>query len=171
MSDPSSEFDDTPPRGSASVAVAVAAVATLAVVTIRPSLAIVAAVGVAVLAAGAFRGSRTLVTAGAAAVFAADLVAAFSGLGTEVFAALTGGALAVAAWDIAEHGVGLGEHVGSAARTRQGETVHAALTLTVAVVAIAVGYVVYLLGAEERPMVAIVALAAGALVLFGAFSD
>jgi len=165
------DFDDTPPRNSATAAVVVAAVATLAVVAIRPSLAVVAALGVVVLAAGAFRGNRALVTTGAGFVFVADLVAAFSGLGNAVFPALCGGAFAVAAWDIAEHGVGLGEHVGTDARTRHGETVHAALTLSVAVLAIGVGYAIYLLGVDDRPIAAIVALAVGALVLFGAFSD
>lgn len=163
-----SEFEDAPPRWGATAVVVVATLAVLAVAVAEPTIAGLGAVGVAVLGAGAFRGSRRLVTAGAAVVFVANLVAAFAGNGGPVLAALVGGALAVAAWDIAEHGVGLGEHVGGAARTRHAELVHAAVTLVVALLAVTVGYLVYLVGADQRPIVALVLLAAGALVLFGA---
>lgn len=162
------EFDDAPPTGTATAATVTAALATLAVATITPGAAALAAVGVALLAYGAFDGHRGVVTAGASTVFVANLFGAFAAVSAPVLPTLVAGALAVAAWDLGEHGIGLGEHVGADARTRNAELVHAALTLAVAAVAVAAGYAVYLAGADGRPLAAVVLLAAGALVLFRA---
>ncbi|GAA0652834.1 DUF7519 family protein [Salarchaeum japonicum] len=161
------EFEPTPPRNTATAATVTLAVATVLVATVSAGVASVAAVGVLAFAYGAFAGSRFPVTAGAAAVFLSVLLAAIT-LRTAVFAPLAAAALTVAAWDLAEHGIGLGEHVGAAARTRNAELVHAALTLGIAALAVAAGYAVYLVGVDGRPVAAVVLLAAGALALFGA---
>ena len=161
------EFDATPPRNTATAATVALTLATVFVATVSTGVAAIAAVGVLVFAYGAFAGSRLSVTAGAAVVFLAALLAAVALRGA-VFASLAAGALAVAAWDLGEHGIGLGEHVGADARTRNAELVHATVTFAVATVAVAAGYAVYLVGADGRPVAAVVLLAAGALALFGA---
>ncbi|QDX39827.1 hypothetical protein [Salarchaeum sp. JOR-1] len=161
------EFEPTPPRNTATAATVALTVATLLVTSVSTGVAAVAAVGVLAFAYGAFSGSRFPVTAGAAVVFLAALLAAIA-VRTAVFAPLAAAALTVAAWDLAEHGIGLGEHVGADARTRNAELVHAALTVGVAVLAVTAGYAVYLVGADGRPVAAVVLLAAGALALFGA---
>lgn len=160
------EFETSPAQYSATAAVAVAALATVVVALGQPVMAIVGIAGVAVLAGGAFRGVRWAVTAGAGVVFLADLLAATSGIGITTFPALLAGALSVAAWDIGEHAIGLGEEMGTAARTAHAELVHAALTLAVALVAVSVGYAIFLVGADGRPVLAIILLVAGAFMLF-----
>ncbi|MEE6211195.1 hypothetical protein U3A55_13680 [Salarchaeum sp. III] len=161
------EFEPAPPRHTATAATVTLTVATVLVASVSTGVAAIAAVGVLAFTYGAFNGSRLLVTAGAAVVFLAALLAAVA-LHGAVFVPLAAGALAVAAWDLGEHGIGLGEHVGADARTRNAELVHAALTLGVAALAVAAGYAVYLVGADRRPVAAVVLLAAGALALFGA---
>lgn len=129
-------------------------------------MAIVGIAGVAVLAGGAFRGVRWAVTAGAGSVFVGNLVAATAGSTMTPLPALLAGALAVAAWDIGEYAIGLGEEVGTVARTAHAELVHTALTLAVALLAASVGYAIFLVGANGRPVVAIIFLVAGAFMLF-----
>lgn len=161
-----SEFEAVPARHSATAAVAVAALAMAVIALSHPVMTLLAAAGVAVLAGGAFRGVRWAVTVGAAIVFVGNLLAATAGPSTPPFVALLAGALAVVAWDLGEHAISLGEDVGGAARTAQGELVHAALTLGVAMFAVALGYAIFRVGADGRPVLAIVFLVVGSFILF-----
>ena len=160
------EFDPQPARYSSTAAVGVGGVATAAVALGNPVMAPVGAAGLAVLAAGTFRGQRRAVTLGATVLFVGTLLAAAARGGMTPLSALLAGALSVAAWDLGEYAIGLGEEVGTTARTAHAELVHAALTLAVAVLAVSVGYGIYVVGADGRPVLAVVLLVVGAFILF-----
>jgi len=145
----------------ASIVAAVLGVATVFPAGVLP-LAF-AAVGAAVLAVGAVRGSRRAVTAGAALLF---LGALFSALWTaDPFLPLMGGALAFVSWDVAEHGIGVGEHLGREAPTSRLEIAHASASAIVGLLAVAVGYGVYTAAGTGLPSIALVLFLAAALLL------
>ncbi len=160
------EFEPSPARRSATAAVGVGGAATLVVALGHPVMALVATAGLAVLAAGAFRGIRWAVSLGAGVVFVGNLLAATAGPTMTPLPALLAGALSVAAWDLGEHAIGLGNEVGTTARTAHAELVHAALTLGVAVLAVSAGYAIFLVGTDGRPVLAVVLLVVGAFILF-----
>jgi len=81
-------------------------------------------------------------------------------------APLVGGAiLAVTAWTVADHGLGLAAHVGREAGTARNELVHAAASLLVGAAAGAVAYGASLVASGGQPVTALVFLLFGGVVI------
>jgi len=118
-----------------------------------------AALGTVLVAVGAIRGSRTLVTTGGATLYAGVLAGGLTG---DPLGALIGAALAFVAWDVAEHGIGVGEQLGREADTRRLETTHATASTAVGLTGVGVGYGAYAVAWSG------VASAAPALFILGA---
>jgi hypothetical protein len=126
------------------------------------------AVGIGVLATGLFvaglrRESTGLVDAAAGTLVAALLVAGVFGAPAELLVVST--AAAVLAWDVADNALTVGEQLGRNARTERLELVHAAATLTVAIVGSAFAYGVFRLAGGGRPLLAVVLLLLGATLI------
>jgi hypothetical protein len=123
-------------------------------------------VGLALLGGGLLAGSRRLATYGTAGLLVGVVVAGLRGAGP---ASLLVGLLgAVLAWDITDHGVSVGQHLGREADTRRVELVHAAASLLVGSVGAGVGYLVYVVATGGQPVSALVLLLVGVVVLVGA---
>lgn len=156
----------TPPAASAALSVvaaggAVASLALVDAVALAP-----AALGSLALLVGLARASRRLVTAGAAGLLVGVGVAGALGGGPEpLLVALVGTALA---WDSADHGIGVGEHLGREADSTRVVAVHAAGTLAVATLAAGVGYGVYRAASGGQPVTAVVFLLVGVVALAAA---
>ena len=154
-----------------------------------PRLSVVMAVGLGAVAA-AFLAAGSLLAGGVGLLAVALLAAALSAVsrrlcsvagGGFVLAFLAGGAtaappapavggavLAVAAWDVADHGLGLAAQVGREARTTRNELVHAAASLGVSSAAGAVAFGAYLAAAGGQPAPALVFLLVGGTALLAA---
>ena len=154
-----------------------------------PRLSVVMAVGLGAVAA-VFLAAGSLLAGGVGLLAVALLAAALSALsrrlcsvagGGFVLAFLAGGAtaappapavggavLAVAAWDVADHGLGLAAQVGREARTTRNELVHAAASLGVSSAAGAVAFGAYLAAAGGQPAAALVFLLVGGAALLAA---
>lgn len=158
-----SGFDRSP--GLVSIQASVAA-AVLGVVVVFPGGVfpfVLAALGAAALAVGAVRGSRRAITGGATLLF---LGAMFSTLWmADPFFPLLAGALAVVAWDVAEHGIGVGEQLGREAATTRLEVAHASASAIVGLLAVAVGYGLYTVAWSGLPTAALVLFLSAALLL------
>ena len=84
-------------------------------------------------------------------------------------APVVGGAvLGAAAWDVADHGLGLAVHVGRETATRRNELVHAAVSLAVGGAAGAVAFGGFPAGGGGQPATALVLLLFGGVVLLAA---
>ena len=106
----------------------------------------------------------------AGATFAAAFLAAAATPATP--APLVGGAvLAIAAWDVADHGLGLAAHVGREAATARNELVHAAASLAVGTAGGAVAYGVSLVADGGQPVTALVFLLFGGVVILAALRE
>jgi hypothetical protein len=87
-------------------------------------------------------------------------------------APLVGGAiLAVTAWTVADHGLGLAAHVGREAGTARNELVHAAASLLVGAAAGAVAYGATLLVGGGQPVTALGFLLFGGVVILVALRE
>lgn len=129
-----------PARRSGAAAL-LAAVAVVLVCTGSPLPVLgVAAGGMLALAAGVVRGTRGWLAVGAVGLVAGVLLASLAG--TSPPPVLAGAALALVAWDLGEHAVGLGEQVGREAATTRGEAVHVGSSLGVGAVAVGVALAV-----------------------------
>lgn len=125
-----------PARRSGAAAL-LAGVAVVLVCTGSPPPVLgVAAGGMLALAAGVVRGTRGWLAVGAVGLVAGVLLASLAGASS--LSVLAGAPLALVAWDLGEHAVGLGEQVGREASTARGEAVHAGSSLGVGVVAVGV---------------------------------
>ncbi|MDZ5812952.1 hypothetical protein U4E84_16550 [Halorubrum sp. AD140] len=160
------ERDARPPPLAVAASLAAAGVASLAALLAAPlggTLVGVAAVG---LAAGSTRRSpRTLSWAAGAGVVGLA-VAGYRGGSVEPLLA-SGVALAVA-WDVADHGLSVGEQVGRGARARRNVAVHAGTSALVGALAVAVAYGVYVAAAGSQPVAALALLLFGAVALASA---
>ncbi|OYR58585.1 hypothetical protein DJ83_14775, partial [Halorubrum ezzemoulense] len=72
------------------------------------------------------------------------------------------------AWDVADHGVGLGEQVGRGARVRRNVAVHAGASLLVGALAAGLVYGVSLAVGGGQPVAALALLLAGGIALISA---
>lgn len=160
------ETDARPPTAAVVASLAAAGVAATAGAVASPIGG--ALLGVAALAflAGALRGSTRLLTWGAAVGVAGIGVAGYRGAPPESLLVAAVG-LAVA-WDVADHGVGLGEQVGRGARTRRNVAVHAGTALLVGSVAAGLVYGVTLAVGGGQPVAALALLLAGGIALISA---
>jgi len=81
---------------------------------------------------------------------------------------LAAGAALALAWDLADHGISLGDHAGRAARTRRNVAVHAGTNLLAGGLSVAVVYGTYLAAAGGQPIAALALLLFGAVTLASA---
>jgi len=151
---------------SASLSTLAASASLVAVALADTNALLVALPGVALVGGGALRGSTRLVSLGGLALTGGVVLAGLAGGGPE--ALLLGALGALLAWDVAEHGIGIGEHLGREARTARVELVHAAVTLLIGAVAAGVGYAVYRGIAGGQPMAALVFLLVGVVAAVAA---
>lgn len=164
MSSPTSDasFETGPSNVGQGLTLAAALVAAVALVPVPT------AVGIGVLATGLFaaglrRESRRLLDTAAGTLVAALLVGGVYGVPAELLVVST--AAAVLAWDVADNTLTVGAQLGRRARTERLELVHAAATLSVAVVGSAFAYGVYRLAGGGRPLLAVVLLLLGATLI------
>ncbi|RLM71420.1 hypothetical protein DVK05_01140 [Halorubrum sp. Atlit-8R] len=152
----------------------VAVVASLAAAGVAATAGLVASpvggalLGVAALGflAGSLRRSTRVLTWGAAVGVVGLAVAGYRGATAEPLLVAAVG-LAVA-WDVADHGVGLGEQVGRGARVRRNVAVHAGLSLLIGALAAGLVYGVSLAVGGGQPVAALALLLAGGIALISA---
>jgi hypothetical protein len=155
-----------PPRLSVVAAVGLGGTAAAFLVAGSLLAGAVGLLAVALLGASLSSVSRRLCSV-AGGVFVLAVLAA--GATAAPAAPVVGGAvLAVAAWDVADHGIGLAEQVGREARTARNELVHAAASLGLTSAAGAVAFGVYLGAAGGQPAAALVFLLVGGVTLLAA---
>jgi hypothetical protein len=160
------EPTEAPPRLSTALSLALGTVAAAFLAAGSPLSGGVALVAVAVLLASLLTASVRLCGL-AGGGFALALVA--GGATGAPAAPLVGGAvLGTAAWDVADHGIGLGHHVGREARTARNELVHAAGSLAVVGAAGALAFGGYRVAAGGQPTTALVFLLVGGVFLLSA---
>jgi hypothetical protein len=162
----SHETDARPPTVAVVASLAAAGVAATAALVASPvggALLGVAALG---FLGGALRGSTRVLTWGAAVGVAGLATAGYRGAPAEALLVAAVG-LAVA-WDVADHGVGLGEQVGRGARARRNVAVHAGSSLLVGALAAGLVYAVSLAVGGGQPVAALALLLAGGIALISA---
>lgn len=157
------EFTETPPRLAGGLACLAAAV-TITIASLGGGPALLCAVlGLPVLLVGALRGHRELVSLGGLLLVGGAILA--GAVGAPPIAVLAGVGAGFVAWDVSEHGIGLGEQVGRDARTRRSVLTHAALSTLVAGATTLVGALIYTAAPGGRPLTALLFLLGGALVI------
>ena len=162
----SHETDARPPTVVVVASLAAAGVAATAALVASPvggALLGVAALG---FLGGALRGSTRVLTWGAAVGVVGVALAGYRGAPPEALLVAAVG-LAVA-WDVADHGVGLGEQVGRGARARRNVAVHAGSSLLVGALAAGLVYAVSLAVGGGQPVAALALLLAGGIALISA---
>lgn len=158
-----------PPRLSVGLAVGLGSFAAALLAAGSLLSGAVALLAVALLGASLSAVSVRLCSAAGVAFVLAFLAAAASAAPP---APLVGGAiLAVAAWDVADHAIGLAGHVGREAPTRRNELVHAAASLAVGSAAGTVAFGAYLAAGGGQPSTALVFLLFGGVVLLVALRE
>jgi len=163
------DFDPQPPRTAGGLAT-VAAVVGVGLAGIGGTVAGgLAALGLPLLVLGAFGGRREAVSVGGLLVVGGAILGGV--FGAPVPTVVAASAAAFVAWDVAEHGVGLGEQVGSDAHTRNAVVVHAAGSVLVAAVTTFVAVLVFTVGPSGRPLTALVLLLLGAVVIAVALTE
>lgn len=110
------------------------------------------------------RFARRVVSAGLAVmIVGVALAGVFEAAGP--LALLGAAAAAIAAWDVAEHGISLGEQLRTDAETRSVELLHTGTTSAYGAVTVVVALVIYDHGATGLPLSALVLLLAAAVTL------
>jgi hypothetical protein len=142
------------------------ALAALSVAGFSFTAGAVAVLGLLVVVFGVVRGSHPSVSLGAAATIGGVLYAGLAGTPAPVV--LFGVGASVVAWDLAGFSIDLGDQLGSEARTRRLEVVHATASVGVATVTAGLGYGVYTTATGGQPMAALLLLLlAGLFVVAG----
>lgn len=162
-------FTERPPTLAGSLATIAALVAVVFTTPGGPTALGLAALGVPVLAVGAFRGRRLFVSFGGLLLAGGAILGGV--VGTPVASVLAGMAAAFVAWDVGEHGTGLGEQVGNAARSRHAVVAHAAGSTLVAAVTTLGGVGLYSASPSGRPFSALLLLVLGAVILAVALTE
>jgi hypothetical protein len=163
VSDP--VVDTRPPTGHAGVVGGVALVGAVALVVSVNALAL-ALLGALLFTGGTVYGSSRLVGLGALAAFGGIAVGAISGVSTVLLLVATVGV--VVAWDAAGQALDLATTVGREADSQRALTVHVAVAGGVASIAGGVGYGVFLVVGDGRPVGALVLLLVGGVLLAAA---
>ncbi|GAA0536305.1 DUF7519 family protein [Halorubrum ejinorense] len=160
------ETDARPPTLAVVASLAAAGVAATAAAVANPIGG--AALGVAALCflGGALRASTRPLTWGVGIGVVGLALAGYRGGSTE--AVLVAGVGLAVAWDVADHGVGLGEQVGRGARVRRNVAVHAGSSLLVGALAAGLVYGVALAVGGGQPVAALALLLAGGIALTSA---
>ncbi|WP_459194074.1 DUF7519 family protein [Halosimplex sp. J119] len=156
------EVTHSPARFSSIVAVAAALVAVLATAVFAPLSAPVGLFGLAGVAAGLFVfESERLTVAGTAIVFVAVVVCGFFADVPEILLLAT--LATIVSFDLGSNAFSVGRQLSDQTDTQRGESVHAAATVFVGVVAAGVAYGIYLVPAGAAltiPALALLLLAA-----------
>lgn len=163
------EFDARPPRLATAIAVVAGGLAVLFTAPGGTTAMGFSALGIPVLGLGAFRGQRRYVSIGGLVIASGTLVGGL--FGAPVVSVVVAMAATYVAWDVGEHGVGLGEQVGHRARSRNAVVSHAAASTAVAAVTSIVATVLYTVGPSGRPFGALLLLLVGAVLLTLTLSD
>ncbi|MCU4740245.1 hypothetical protein OB955_02570 [Halobacteria archaeon AArc-m2/3/4] len=122
--------------------------------------------GAAFLALGFVRGTNSAIDFGSLLLFGGVLVGGYEGGSVEL--ALLGTVGAVVAWDLGQSAIDLGEQLGREAETTRLEAVHVASSVIVGLLAVTVGYTMYVFAADGQPVAAVaLLLAAAGLVTIG----
>lgn len=158
-----SEITRKPAVVSTSLAVLAGMCSALAVALGSVTGLALAGPGLLALAVGLLTGGRRTLGAGGTLLVGGVLLAGSQGAGAEplLFGLLT----AVLAWDIGEHGIGVGEQLGREADTTRVELVHAGASTFVGVVSAGIGYGAYFGATGGQPVTALVFLLLGAVIL------
>lgn len=155
-----------PPALSAALSLSLGAAAVLALAAGSPLAGAAGLVALSLLASAlALRSRRVASIAGAAYVLSV-VSGGVTGAGPASLVAAS--VLAVVAWDVADHGVGLGRQVGREAVTVRNELVHAGVSLGLATAGAAVAVGGYLAASGGQPVTALVFLLVGAIALLAA---
>ncbi|MFB6082143.1 MAG: hypothetical protein ABEJ67_04900 [Halanaeroarchaeum sp.] len=163
------EFDDRPVRAAVGLAGATAGL-SLVLAGFGPVIGVVlGSLGFVALVFGASRGERGPLLVGATLLFLGHLLGAAAG--AEPLLALVGAALALVAWDVGEHGVDLGTVVGRTGRSRSAVVTHASVSLSVAGLAVGVGFGIYAVAPGGRPTAALGLLVLGAVLVVVGLRD
>jgi hypothetical protein len=160
------ERDARPPALAVVLSLVAAGVASLAALLAAPLGGALLGGATVALAAGSLRRSHRLLSWAAGIGVVGLAVAGYRGGGVE--ALLVGGVALAVAWDVADHGLSVGEQVGRGARTRRNVAVHAGATLLAGALSVGVVYGVYRAAAGSRPVAALALLLFGAVVLASA---
>lgn len=161
------ERDTRPPVLAIVTSLGAAGLATVAGTLAAPIGGGVVACSLVAFAAGSLTGSARVLSWGAGIGVVGIAVAA--GLGGAAEPLLVATVSLAVAWDVADHGLSLGEHVGREARTGRNVAVHAGSSLLVGALSAAVVYGTYLAAAGGQPVTAVALLLFGAVVLASAF--
>ncbi len=164
---PERERDDRPPFLAVLVSLAAGVLSFLAVLLAAPLGGALLGVGILALVAGSMLGSRRVLSWAAGIGVCGLAVAGYAGGAPEPL--LVSGVALVAAWDVADHGLSLGDQVGREAGVRRAVLVHAGTNLLVGTGSVAVVYGTYAAAAGGRPVAALALLLFGAVVLVSLF--
>jgi len=160
------ERDARPPTSAVVASLVAGAVAALSAFLAAPTGgALVGLAAVGLLAGSLRRSPRVLSWAAGVGVVGIALAGYLRGAVEPLLAA---GVALVLAWDLADHGIALGEQVGREARTRRNVAVHAGTNLLAGGLSVAVVYGVYLAAAGSQPVAALALLLFGAVALASA---
>lgn len=166
---PDAEPTPSPPTLSTLFAVTLGAFAVVLLAAGSLLAGAVGLVALALLVVALARGSqRDCRVAGAA--FVLGFVAAGT-TGAAADPVVTAAVLAVAAWDVADHGLGLGAQVGREATTTRNELVHLAVSLSVGGGAGALAVGAFLAAGGGQPVTALVLLLVGGVILLVALRE
>lgn len=155
-----------PPWLATSLAVLAGTVAAAAAGLVDTLALLPAAAGVILVLVGCLRATRRVVTWGGGLLLLGTLVAGVRGASVESL--LVALLASVLAYDVAEHGIGIGEQLGREAETGRLVGVHAAATLAVGVVGAGFGYGVYTAAGGGQPVTALVLLLLSGVALVAA---
>jgi len=161
-----SEITRRPSRFGIAVAGGFALLSLAVTAVVAQTAAVVSGLGLVVLAVGLLRGSRRLVTNGGGVLLVGVLYAGYTG--APPLLVLVGALMGVLAWDAASNAISVGEQLGTESSTARGEVVHVTSSFLVGMLAVAVGYAVYLAAAGRQPIAAVFLLVVGAIALVNA---
>lgn len=162
-----SEIVRRPTRVGSVLALLAATVAVAAAGIGAASGAAMGGVGLVALGLGLLVGSRRSVSVGAAMLLLGVLLAGWAGSAPEPL--LVGALGGVIAWDVGSNAVSVGNQLGRDTRTARLELVHAASSMVVGAVTVAIGYAVYVTASGGQPVAAVVFLLLGVVVLVSGF--
>jgi len=164
---PDRERDARPPTLAVVASLVAAAVAALAVVLVSPGGGAVVGLATVALAAGLFRQSARLLSWGVGVGLVGVAIAGYFGGAIEPL--LVGGVALAFAWDLADHGLSVGDQVGREARARRNVAVHAGTNLLVGGGTVGIAYGVSVAAGGGRPVAALALLLFGGVLLASAF--
>ncbi len=161
------ERDDRPPVFAVLAAFVAGTVSFLAALLAAPIGGALLGIGVLALVVGSTFGSRRALSWAAGIGILGLAVAGYAGGAPEPL--LVSGVALVVAWDVADHGLSLGDHVGRNAGVRRAVLVHAGTNLLVGVASVGVVYGTYAVATGGQPVAALALLLFGAVVLVSLF--